>query len=183
MDHPARLLLVVLGLVLAGAVATADSLAEKPDLARGAELLAPFKRDLQQALRAGLAEGPIEAIDACHVKAPEIADARSRKGVRVGRTSDRLRNPANAAPDWVRPLLAAYSSEPSLRTPRAVALDDTRVGYVEPIVLQPVCITCHGETLAPVIESRLRELYPEDRAVGYTVGDLRGVFWIEFPAN
>jgi hypothetical protein len=151
------------------------------DLARGAELLQPFKQQLQSALRDGLARGPAEAITACRTRAPEIAAALSEAGIRVGRTSQRLRNPANAPPEWAEPLLDAYRGDPSVRAGRAVALDEDRRGYVEPIFVQPPCLTCHGENLPESISSRLSQLYPEDRAVGYRVGDLRGVFWVEFP--
>ncbi len=162
-------------------LATSAAEAQEAELAPGPGLLAPFKRDLQQALKDGLARGPEEAIAACQLRAPEIAEDRSRDGVRVGRASHRLRNPANAAPDWVRPILEAYVTDASDRAPRTVSLPDDRSGYVEPILLQPLCLTCHGETLAPDVASRVAELYPEDRATGFEVGDLRGVFWVEFP--
>ena len=152
------------------------------DLARGAELLEPFKQQLQGALREGLGRGPAEAIAACRTKAPEIAASLSQGGIRVGRASHRLRNPANAPPAWAEPLLDGYRADPSLRVGRAVRLDERRRGYVEPIFVQPLCLTCHGEDLSEPISSRLAELYPEDRAAGYRVGDFRGVFWIEFPA-
>jgi hypothetical protein len=151
------------------------------DLALGAELLQPFKQQLQSALRDGLARGPAEAIAACQTRAPEIAAALSEAGIRVGRASQRLRNPANAPPEWAEPLLDAYRGDPSVRAGRAVALDEDRRGYVEPIFVQALCLTCHGENLSESISSRLSQLYPEDRAVGYRVGDLRGVFWVEFP--
>jgi len=157
--------------------------ASERDMVRGAEILQPFKQQLQRALREGLARGPAEAIAACRTKAPEIAAALSEGGIRVGRASHRLRNPANAPPEWVEPLLDAYRDDPSARAGRAVALDGRRRGYVEPIFAQALCLTCHGESLSESISSRLSELYPEDRAVGYQIGDLRGVFWVEFPAS
>ena len=176
---------------------SADSLAGDAG-ARGARVLAPFKRDLQQALRAGLAQGPLEAIGACRVRAPEIAESLSRGGVRVGRASHRLRNPANAGPDWVRPLLDGYRDAfrdvpredplkspgdvPANLAPKSVTLADDRTGYVEPILVQPLCLTCHGEALAPDVAERIRAVYPQDRALGYRAGDLRGVFWAELPA-
>lgn len=162
--------------LMAGVVLAQDS-----EPGPGARLLAPFKQDLQQALLDGLAQGPEEAIAACRIRAPAIADALSRDGVRVGRASHRLRNPANAAPDWVAPILDAYANDPSDRAPRTIPLGDDQSGYVEPIILQPLCLTCHGETLAPGVASRIRELYPTDRAVGYEAGELRGVFWVEYP--
>jgi len=172
-------LLLIFAALLAGAPARGDSASS--DTERGAELLAPFKRDLQQALRAGLAEGPIEAIAACQTRAPEIAAALSRDGARVGRTSHRLRNPANVSPDWARPVLEAYLADPAARAPRAVSISPERIGYVEPIAAQPLCLTCHGSSVAPDLAREIALRYPEDEAVGFEAGDLRGIFWIEFP--
>lgn len=166
----------LLGLAL-GAAASDDD----PVMRRGAELLAPFKRDLKQALGEGLARGPVEAVAACQLRAPEIASALSQADVRVGRSSHRLRNPRNAPPAWVEPILDAYVEDAAQRTPRTAQLGYGRTGYVEPIALGPMCVTCHGETLAPAVADRIERLYPQDRAVGFAVGDLRGVFWVEFP--
>ena len=38
------------------------------------------------------------------------------------------------------------------------------------------------EACQPDVASRISELYPEDRATGFEAGDLRGIFWVEFPA-
>ena len=169
--------LAVLGLALAAS----DLHGQEPDLAHGAELLKPFKHQLQEALRRGLAEGPAEAIAACQLEAPEIVKTLTRDGVRLGRTSHRLRNPSNRSPEWVRPILALYLASDSDRMPRTVPLPDQRTGYAEPILVQPLCLTCHGEVQPPDIASRIKELYPEDQAVGFQDGDLRGVFWVEYP--
>lgn len=151
----------------------------------GAEALGPFKRALKQALQSGMQEGPVNAVGACNTKAPGIAEAASDKGIRVGRASHKLRNPDNTAPAWVQPILDAYladaGEEPGARAPRSVDLDDGRRGYVEPILLQPMCLTCHGSTLAPDVAARIEALYPDDQATGFEVGDLRGVFWVELP--
>ncbi len=152
-----------------------------PRPARGVALLAPFKKELQTALREGMAQGIPEAITACRVRAPEIARTHSQDGVRVGRTSHRLRNPANAPPAWVAPLLAAYVADPSARAAKTVTIDDGRAGYVEPIVAQGLCLACHGSALAPEVSARIGELYPDDQAVGFASGDLRGLFWVEYP--
>ncbi len=149
------------------------------DSERGATYLAPFKKDLKAALKAGLAEGPAAAIDACRIEAPAIAERHSTDGVRVGRSSHRLRNPDNAAPGWVSPVLNAWLTSDS-RQPVVIEIDSDRVGYIEPIIAQPLCLTCHGEALAPAIGERLEALYPDDEATGFSAGDLRGVFWVEF---
>lgn len=171
--------LVVVALALVVDVAAA----QESGLARGSQLLSQYKTDLQEALREGLNQGEVEAIAACRVQAPKIAKTLSRDDIRVGRTSHRLRNPANAPPDWVEPILQTYVASPSDREPRTVPLPQGRLGYVEPIVLQPLCVACHGEVLDSEVASRINELYPADRAVGFHVGELRGVFWIEFPVE
>ncbi len=168
--------------ILVSLVLAANTIhAQDAELARGAELLAPFKQDLKKALKSGLAEGPAEAIRVCRVKAPAIATALSVDGVRVGRSSHKLRNPDNTAPEWVSPVMRVYLDDPSSRKPHITELGADTWGYVEPIVVQPLCLTCHGSELPPDIAMQIADLYPEDRAVGFDVGDLRGVFWLEFP--
>ena len=168
-------------LLLSLAFTAAAVHAQDAELAHGAKLLAPFKHDLQQALKSGLAEGPAAAIQVCRVKAPGIADALSVDGVRIGRSSHKLRNPDNTAPDWAKPIMQSYLDDVSNREPRVVELGDDRWGYVEPILVQPLCLTCHGSQLAPEVTERIAELYPDDEATGFEAGDFRGVFWLEFP--
>lgn len=172
----AMLLLLVTATTL-GADGAGSTAAEQ-----GAALLLPFKQGLKTTLVAGLDEGPAAAVSACHVAAPRIAGDLSRGGVRVGRSSHRLRNPANRPPDWAAPLLAGYVAATDKRAPRAVTLPDDRVGYVEPIFVQPLCLSCHGEKLAPAVAERIATLYPEDAATGFETGDFRGIFWVEFPS-
>lgn len=160
---------------------TGTAFAQKSAGDKGAELLKPFKMELMQALQSGLAQGPAEAISACRIKAPGIAHSLSADGVRMGRTSHRLRNPANTAPEWVAPILEAYLADSVNRLPRTVEISDGMDGYVEPIGIKPMCQACHGEALAPDVAARIGELYPQDRATGFKEGDLRGVFWVEYP--
>ncbi|MGE0485116.1 MAG: DUF3365 domain-containing protein [Gammaproteobacteria bacterium] len=162
-----------------GATALADDAAAL--LETGAAAVAPFKQRLMATLSAALAEGAPAAVERCHLEAPALAAASAPAGPRVGRTSDRLRNPDNGAPSWVAPLLAAYVEGRAAPVPRAVAVDAARWGYVEPIVVKPPCLTCHGTALDDAVAAAIRQRYPADRATGYAVGDLRGVFWAELP--
>lgn len=147
----------------------------------GSEAVLPLKKGLKQALVKGLENGPMEAISACRVQAPELAATLNAGPTKVGRSSLKLRNPENAAKAWMEPLLQAYESDPENREPKVVLIDEHTVGYVEPIYLQPLCVTCHGPALAPDLQAKLKELYPSDEATGYAAGDLRGVFWAELP--
>jgi hypothetical protein len=152
------------------------------EVERAREVVAAYKQELVETLVAALNEGgPAGAIAACREAAPEIAAARTAAGVQVGRTSHRLRNPENAPPPWVAPLLAAYLEDPGQGQPRAVPLEAGSFGYVEPIRMLSFCLSCHGPAIDPPLAAALRELYPEDRATGFRQGEIRGVAWAVLP--
>lgn len=146
----------------------------------GADLLAPFKAELKAALMQGMESGPVEAISICRDKAPQIAARLSVDGVQMGRSSHRLRNAANAPQDWLAPIMAAYADGSHELAPRSMDIGGGRTGYVEPITVQPLCLTCHGAELQPELAARIAELYPDDAATGFAAGDFRGVFWVEY---
>ena len=182
-EQPAKGLLVFAwSILLALPVVPGTALSQEEDVAHGAELLAPLKKELKQALMAGMRNGPLSAISICKDEAPAIAASLSVDGIEIGRTSHRLRNPANSAPNWVDLILEKYLGEESDRAPTVVSLENNRQGYVEPIVVAPLCLACHGKTLAPDVSAHISEAYAEDEATGFDVGDLRGVYWVEYPA-
>ncbi|MGR8921910.1 MAG: Tll0287-like domain-containing protein [Gammaproteobacteria bacterium] len=162
-------------------LAAATTAAEEATAPTPPAVLGEFKRSLMQALQVGMASGIAPAIEACRVAAPELAASLGGEGVRIGRSSHRLRNPDNAPPAWLVPLMDAYLADADDRRPRQVALPDGRTGYTEPILLKPMCVTCHGERLAPDVAEAIAVRYPEDAATGFKAGELRGVFWVEYP--
>lgn len=142
-----------------------------------------FKR-LGEAMAAAGADGqpvgPAGAVSVCKDEAPKIAQQVAReKGVMIGRTSDRLRNPGNVAPPWASAVLAEKPAEP-----RVVLNTDGTLGLTLPVRLAANCIVCHGapEQIDPATRAALQAAYPQDRATGYREGDIRGWFWIEVPA-
>jgi len=151
-------------------------------LIRGAEIILPFKQQLKKALQQGMADGPVAAVNACHLEAPAIGQLFAADNLRVGRSSHRLRNPANTPSSWMSEIINGYLSAPEALQPVVVRLVDGRIGYAEPILTQPQCLTCHGVTIAPAVQARLFELYPDDQATGFDTGELRGIFWAEFDA-
>jgi hypothetical protein len=56
-----------------------------------------------------------------------------------------------------------------------------RVGLLSPIEIRRRCLHCHAarDSLSPATRAWLRSAYPEDRALGYALGDLRGFWWAE----
>jgi len=174
---------LILSLLAAVPACTGSKLNEAKWKAAGAEAVLPLKQSLKGALVSGLEDGPVAAISTCRVEAPKLAAEASLGGVKVGRASGKLRNPSNAAKPWMKSILDVYETDPERREPAVVAIDKNTVGYAEPIFMQPLCVTCHGATLAPDLQTKLGELYPTDQATGYAAGDFRGIFWAELPRD
>jgi hypothetical protein len=136
-------------------------------------------------------EGTVSALRVCSEVAQERTEAHAREGVEVRRVSDRLRNPANAPDAAEARELARFAEriaagESPAEAIRLVRQDDAGyLHYLRPIRAQPGCLACHGEPSAidPGVMQLLRERYPEDRAVGYTAGDLRGAISVRVPLH
>ena len=150
-------LLLLAGATLSFLLACGLPQTDRPVSARGAELLVPFKSELKKALVAGMQQGPANAINVCRDQAPMIAASLATAGVRIGRTSHRLRNPENAGPDWVDAVLQTYLGDTQNLAPQVVELPGDREGYVEPILTQPLCLACHGESVAPEVAAVIAE--------------------------
>ena len=148
--------------------------------ARAKAATGALKKGLMAALKGAMKDGPAAAVTACNTRAPSIADAAAIAEVRVGRTATKLRNPANAPAPWLEPLLAEYAAKPAADAqPRVVELGDGRFGYVEPLYVGGLCLTCHGQPaqIPDAVKGRLATLYPRDAATGYDVGAFRGLVW------
>jgi len=160
-----------------------------PDLAAPAAVADSAVRALQQRLGSRLFEemgrgGPVAAIEVCRTEAQTITQAvAAEQGVTLGRTSHLVRNPRNSARDWVAPYVARSEGTKAADVSPVVVDLGNRVGLLRPIGISGPCLQCHGgpDDLAPGIAAVLAEAFPEDQAVGFAEGDLRGFFWAEAP--
>ena len=141
-----------------------------------------LKGELVAAIKQG---GPAHAVSVCNTEAGEIATRVSQQqGMDISRVSLRNRNPGNAAAGWTKPVLeqfevrkAAGESPDTLEFAEVVATADGDVfRYMKAIPTGEVCLNCHGTDISPEVAAKLGALYPDDRATGYKVGDLRGAF-------
>ena len=156
------------------------------------EAIRSFAGALQEQLKSAMAAGgPTAAIEVCNVAAPEIgATVSEERGWRIRRTSLKLRNPANAPDAWELAVLRDFEArkaageDPAMldRAGFAVVDGQRTFRYMNAIGTQPVCTLCHGTAIAPEVAAALDALYPEDRARGFELGDIRGAFSIVQPA-
>jgi hypothetical protein len=147
-----------------------------------ARLVDKFGKGLKAELMAALNEGGQEnAISVCQVKASEIA-ATSNEFWSIRRVSDRNRNPGNLTSEHEAAILARFAdttaSTPEFSFEWARTDEGKIYRYYKPITVAPLCVKCHGTTedISPEVQAALDKKYPEDPAIGYKAGDLRGMF-------
>lgn len=140
-------------------------------------------------IQKGGAEG---AIAVCRDKAPALArQASAETGWHIRRVSLRNRNP-NAVPDeWEKGVLddfdrraRAGENQNTLERGELGVEDGRRVyRYMKALPTLELCQACHGpvERLSPAVKAKLKELYPQDKAVGYLPGEIRGAITIKRP--
>jgi hypothetical protein len=144
-------------------------------------------KELGQKLQSAMAEGgAVNAIGVCNTQAPEIAGRVSTQNqVKLSRVGTRARNPVMGVPnDWQAKALAQFDAALARgEKPADIEFSETvetangkEFHFAKPIVLQPMCVSCHGnpEQISPEVKAKLNELYPNDKAVGYQPGQLRG---------
>lgn len=165
-----------------------DTDAERQAVARAREAAQHLGRTLKSRLMGAMAEGPDAAIEVCAAEAQALTrDAAEAQNARVGRSSLKLRNPENRGPEWVTAWLEAHGERAAQGvTPVAGITGDPPIArFVGPIPAEGPCLMCHGapEGIPEEVRSVLSERYPDDAAIGYAAGDLRGAIWAEVPVE
>ncbi len=133
--------------------------------------------------------GPAAAVSFCSQQAlPLTAGVEDdlEPGIELKRTSDRIRNPANAPDAREREALAQFAGAAmGDMPPWFIQQTDDGWRYYKPIVMAQLCTTCHGpaEEIDPEVQRVLAERYPNDQATGYSAGDFRGLVRVSIPAS
>lgn len=136
--------------------------------------------------------GATAALAVCRDKAPAIASSVSKeKGLTVRRTALRVRNPENRPDAWEAEVLKEFERRlAGGEDPASIErFDLTEAGgkrilrYMKAIPAKEACLQCHGDPAAmkPEVKASVAKLYPDDAAVGFKAGDLRGAFSVTRP--
>ena len=137
-------------------------------------LLRALQKELQQAI-----SDPAEAISVCKKRGDSLARSIGQEmGVRIGRTSTKIRNLNNVPPLWAKALVDEKHEHEMV-----VALPDNGLGFLSPIMTKSICINCHGEEnqIEADVFAEILSAYPDDAAIGFAVGEVRGYVWVEVP--
>ena len=112
-------------------------------------------------------------------------------GYYVRRVSLKYRNPDDIPDQYEKGVLEKFDS---LREEGKMVVEheDYRVveedgkkylRYMKPLITKKLCLNCHGSTedIPTTVRGFLNTNYPEDRATGFKVGDVRGAVSVKIP--
>jgi hypothetical protein len=151
------------------------------------ELSEAIRGLLMQELKTGGLEG---AVAVCSTKAQaRTAEYRRTFENDIRRVSLRHRNPANEPDAYERRVLESFDRLPAEARPAAEHWELVRedgqeaLRYLKPVVANAMCLTCHGEKakIPPAVQAIVAREYPDDRAIGFSVGDVRGAVSVRIP--
>ncbi|WCL49497.1 Tll0287-like domain-containing protein [Leptospira sp. GIMC2001] len=140
-----------------------------------------FKGELQgELIKAVNERGAENSIEVCAKISPEIeAKISKNKGFSMKRISDKNRNPLHAPDEFEAKILDEWKA--SLAKGDKPAVYTQRVGnefrVLNPIMIDnPTCLQCHGneKDIKPETLEKIQLNYPNDKAKGYKLGELRG---------
>ncbi|NHN35744.1 DUF3365 domain-containing protein [Pseudomaricurvus alcaniphilus] len=183
--HPRRRRVLALSLAVSGLAVGLTAMAASEidaDQQTALALVQKFAGQLKPRLKAAIsADGPAHAVAVCATEAPQIAESLSAEsGWVIRRVSSRNRNPAAVPDEWETAMLKQFEdklaagADPSSLSQGEVTPDGYRFAKAQ--VVEPLCLMCHGQTIAADVSAALASYYPNDMATGYELGQIRGIF-------
>ncbi len=130
-------------------------------------------------------KGAAYAIGFCNEKAVHYTDSMSLAlNIKIKRVSDKNRNTKNEAKgtelDYINAAKETLKKGEKLK-PRIMENEENITAYY-PIMTGDMCMKCHGAPEKQIqIETldKLSQLYPNDKATGYNINQLRGIWVVE----
>lgn len=126
-------------------------------------------------------EGAPKTIDFCQANAGSLLDSMSTyHKVHISRISDRNRNPNQAASVNEMEILAHFAKG---NNDTLVSNGNQNVYYKAIRIGMPGCLLCHGVPGKDIQQATLDKIsvhYPNDKAINYQSGDLRGAWKLVF---
>lgn len=142
-------------------------------------LMDTLGKNMQMHMKHG---GPMEALDFCSQEAYSLTqgvNTKLPKGVSIRRISLQTRNPVNTPTEDEAKVLKhlIQLQKENKPIPKKVVKKtgkDTYKFYKPLVITKPVCLKCHGDVQDQTLKREILNRYPEDTAMSYKMGDLRG---------
>lgn len=130
-------------------------------------------------------KGTPHAVDFCNTRAYPLTDSMAKEyNVSIKRVSDKPRNPSNVANEaeiaFINVLHERIENGEELGS-KVSEFNGKMVGYY-PIETNAMCMQCHGTPEADIeklTQAKIKEKYPNDKAIGYGANQIRGIWVVE----
>jgi hypothetical protein len=176
--------LSLFSLLLASTLLTASPLTQEEMIQKGSTVSTLLVQKLGGELKTQMkTSGPLGALKFCSQNAQTLTEQIAKESnTSIKRVSINNRNPINKANEQETALLNEWSnlvkSGKPLPSHTLVKASDTTMIYYKPIVINnEACLKCHGNVEGDLAKA-ISAAYPEDKATGYKMGDLRGMIVI-----
>ena len=155
---------------------------------KGMKIAKSTGKTLKGKLTAAVDAGGLQnGINTCNIVAQKLMDSLSIVyNADIKRTTLKLRNSKDKPDQNELAMLSQYSkmvSDSVKLKPTVKQLASGEVRFYAPIMLDKVCLNCHGEIGGNVKSENyavIKKHYPNDEAFDYKEGDLRGIWSITF---
>lgn len=137
-------------------------------------------KELKRELKVGMKESPKDALKICNIKAPIIEAKYKEDNLKIGRVSLKNRNPNNRPKEWMLKYIDGFHKKSIKEKYISIQISEKRRGLLMPIITMPLCLKCHGDNIDGGLHKEILKKYPNDKAIGYKSGDIRGFFWAEY---
>ena len=179
---------VIFGILISCSGTKRDLSEEQALLQEGKNIAGMTFTELSTKLQFAVSQGGVNnALTYCNVNASPLVDSLSQlHNASIARRSENFRNPENKPNEIELKAIQDYRkamSEGEELTPSIVTDPEGGKYFFAPIQLNDFCLKCHGKPnndIAAENMIKIKELYPEDLATGYAIGELRGIWSIKF---
>lgn len=137
-------------------------------------------KNLTEAITKG---GTDYAIQFCNIQALPLTDSMAKQlNANIKRVSDQPRNINNNANEKEMAYIQSIKSaikKGETANPQVTSSDNEVIGYY-PIITNSLCLQCHGNKNTDITkesQNKIASLYPSDKATGYSINQLRGI-WV-----
>ena len=171
----------VIPLTLASTLLIASPSAEEQATLKGNQisslLLQKLGGELKSQMQTG---GPMGALHFCSQNALTLTEQIAKESkTSIKRISINNRNPVNKANKVETALLNEWDNLVKNGQPlpeqKLVNVSERTIMYYKPIVINnEACLKCHGNIEGELAKA-VKATYPDDKAIGYKMGDLRGM--------
>jgi cytochrome c553 len=131
-------------------------------------------------------EGTIAALQFCNEKAYPLTNSMSvYHNATIKRVSDKPRNPNNKANIEELKMIDIFKNDvKNNKDSKPIVVESSNnVNVYYPIKTNSMCLQCHGIPKSQVAEntfSEIKKLYPNDKAMGYDINQIRGIWNVSF---